>query len=67
MSSTGAVLLHARCIAAKGVAGRDYGFHLEHLLREFNLGPLATAPRNQPPLWTLAVLAALAAVSLLAR
>ena len=32
---------HFKCICRKWRKGRDYSWHLQHLLREFGCGPLA--------------------------
>lgn len=40
-------LLHIRCIARKGLRGRRFGWHWQHLLRELGLGVYSAAARRQ--------------------
>ncbi len=50
-------LLHFRCIARKGLRGRDCAWHWQHVLRELGLGRYAAAARgtsnhNDTPCYT---------------
>ena len=39
---------HFKCICRKWRKGRDYSWHLHHLLREFGWGPLADLETSVP-------------------